>query len=242
MEWVDPWYATPSFYAAVGGEHTIVEICDMASPADGSYGNPSDLNSHLFLSVRACRPSFWGCSGAIVEISVDTGPQFWWTEYRNGTDQAWVETPTSAVTWFDNECMPIAVTARGDQSTQYLVVGDPSRDEFSVFDAASIGSGPIDHLTVSEPNRSIADITVEGRGDGSTDYVFLTTLWKGAAGSKLEHRNLVNGAFTSDPPFLVESMPSNIDFIATRGLGAEGTTGDLFTFGSQVMRRNYAKD
>lgn len=40
-------------------------------------------------------------------------------------------------------------------------------------------------------------------------------------------------------PFLIEPVPSNIDVIATRGLGAEGTTGQLFTFGDQVMRREY---
>ena len=245
MEWVDPWFFTPSIQDKNGTTLNIVEICDMASPADESYGNPSDPDSQLFLSVRACSPTLGGCAGAILEVSVDSGEQYWWTEYRDGSEQAWAHAGTgpfwTGPEWFTNECMPIAVTTRGDQSTQYLVVAEPSRDEVSLFDASSIASGPVDSFKANEPNRSIVDLTVEGRGDGEVDVMFLGTLWKGSAGSRLKHRNIADGDISTDPPFLVEVLPSNIDFIASRGVGAEGTTGDLFTFGAQVMRRNYAQ-
>ncbi len=233
MSRVEPWW--PQFWDA-GSYFAIVEICDMAAAETGEYGHPTDPESHLFLSVRACNDA-GSCAGGVVEATFDDSMRSWWIRSNQEGVQATIRKAND--NRFSNECMPIAVTSRGDQETQYLVLGDPSWDELSVFDATRLWEGPLDALRTSDSTRNIADVVVEGRRDGSTEYAFLATLWSGSGSTQLEHRAIVNGAFPDGSPHLTETLPDDVRFLATRGLGAETTTSDLFTFGDQVVRRRY---
>jgi hypothetical protein len=238
MDWVDAFDPT---IVENTNLYEIVQICDIASAADGSYGEPHEPNSHMYMSFRACTAGSH-CTGGVLEFAVNDGiygPTWWWPKVIGSTEQVQIRRPNGSL--YSNECMPIAVTTRGDQTDQYLVVGDPSADEFTVFDAFAIGSGPIANLVVAEPNRNIRDIVIEGRGDGSSDYGMFATLWTGSAGSKIEHRTVINGDLPNETAHLVEPMPSNITFLSTLNLGAEGTTGVLYTFGTEVKRRSYAQ-
>ena len=236
MSWVDPW--TYSFYAD-GEFYAIKEICDMAASSTGEYGHPSDPSSHLYVSFRARNDSGPGAYyvGGVMEISFTSGMDYWWPRPTGSGDQVWIHQPDN--TFFSNECMPIAVTGRGDQTEQYLVVGDRSMDELSVFDAYSIASGPVDSVRTPTSEFRIVELAIEGRGDGSTNYGFLVTLWRGSSGAKLEHTWIMNGDLDDGGPHLVESVPTNISHITSRGLGVENPTEQLYTFGNQVMRRYY---
>lgn len=238
MDWVDP--LDPTIESGKN-LYEIVQICELASAADGSFGHPDDPSSHVYMSFRACTVG-QDCTGGVLEIAVDDGvygPSLWWPKINGSVEQIWIRQPNGVR--YTNECMPIAVTTRGDQTDQYLVVGDPSHDEFSVFDAFAIGSGPISSLIVADANRNIRDIVIEGRGDGATDYGMLATLWAGPGGSRIEHRTITNGDLPNVAPHLIEPMQSNIQFLSTLNLGAEGTTGVIYTFGTAVARRSYAQ-
>lgn len=228
----------PTFWDA-GTYHDLVEICDMAAVTLPEYGNPNDLSSHLFLSFRACARNGSGCSGGVLEVQVNAQVNRWWI--RSNQEGGQVTNRKADGTRFSNECMPIAVTAYGDQSKDYLVVGDPSWDELSVFDANRLWEGPLDSHRAPDSSRNIEDVHVEGRGDGGLDSVMLSVLWRGSSSAKLEHWAVLGGTFSASP-FLVENLSSGVQLISGLGLGAEGTTGDLFTFGNNVVRRHYQRD
>ncbi len=231
---VQPWYIR--FWDA-GTYFNVVEICDLAAASLPSYGNPADLESHLFLSFRACPEGGGACAGGVLEVQVDTAISQWWIRSNQQGTQVTLRKPDG--TRFSNECMPISVTSYGEQSRQYLAVGDPSWDEISLFDANRLWEGPLGSLRVADTTRNIKDVYVEGRGDGSTDYAFLAVLWRGSTSATLEHSVAVNGTFASDATHLIETVPSDVLFIEGRGLGAEGTSAALYTYGSRVIQRTY---
>jgi hypothetical protein len=236
-EWVDPLYF--DFYDG-STLFEVTQICDMAAGGNELYGNPSDPDSHMYLSFKACTPAGSSCTAGVMEISFDNQVAWWWPKSVGGVEQVTVRRATGAR--FSHECMPISVTRRGDQQTQYLVVGDPSMDELTVFDASSIASGPTDYVYAPDSTRNIVDVTVEGRGDGSVDFGLLVTLWKGSGGARLEHRTIINDEFDAAGVMMYETVPSNVQAIASRGYGAEGTTERLFMFGDQLVRRDYQKE
>lgn len=232
MTRVRPW--SPRIWD--GGDFDIVQVCDMAAAEQQAYGEPNDLDSHLYLSVRACRRGGGTCAGGIVEVQMNSRVDYWWI--RSNQD-GWQSTLRKADgSFFSNECMPIAVTGRGDQATQVLVVGDPSWDELSVFDASRLWAGPLDALRTPDA-AVIRDVTVSGRRDGSVDYAFVATLWSTASSARVEHRAVVNGDIPSGAPHMTESVASEVRFIEDRGLGAQAGVGELYTYGNTVVRRGY---
>lgn len=238
LERVHAWY--PRFHK-LGTWFDIVEVCDMAAATLPELGQPDDLDSHLFLSGRACATNGTGCVGGVIEAAIepDTNPMRWWVRSNQEGDQ--IAILKSDGTRFSNECMPISVTGYGDQLRQYLVVGDPSMDEISLFDAKRLWEGPLDSARFSDASRNIADVQVEERRDGSAECALVAVLWKGSTGAKIDHIAAVSGVFSASA-HLVEYVPSNVLFIESPGVGAEGDRHDLYTFGSQVNRRRYQKD
>ncbi|PRQ04670.1 hypothetical protein ENSA5_05840 [Enhygromyxa salina] len=231
MEFVDPSVSTFSKYWT---SYQVTEICDLAAASHGNFGNPSQSSSHLYMSFRACELNdSSSCTAGVMELAFDTDISWWSPKQIGSTQQIWITKPNG--TLFSSECMPIAVTSRGDQSTQYLVVADPSMDEVSAYEAYSLASGPVSDLQTFS-GAYIEDIALEGRADGNIDYAFLVTLW---SDGRVEHRLLTDGDIASGTPFLTEYLPTHIQDIATRNIGAQSSSGQLFTFGDQVVRRSY---
>ncbi|WP_152629704.1 hypothetical protein [Haliangium ochraceum] len=234
MQTVPPFNTT---FRDSGQVYEVVQICDLAATGDGSYGDPNDASSHLFMSFRACPVAGGACVGGVMEVGFDNSVSMWSPRPAGTSDHVWVRKTSGSL--FSNECMPIAATGKGDQTEQYLVVADPSWDEVTLFDASSVASGPLDSVRTLDSSFALRDIAIEGRGDGSVNLGMMTTLWGSSSAARLEHRVIANGDIGDDPPFLVESLPGNVRFIASRGLGVEGTSEQLYTFGSQLMRRYY---
>ncbi|ACY15637.1 hypothetical protein [Haliangium ochraceum] len=231
---VRPWLTQ---FTRGGTTYEVREICEIAANPVTTYGDPWDANAHLYMSFRACQVSGSSCTAGVMEISVSS--DYWWPESIGSDVQVWIHKPNG--TLFSNECMPFAVTQHGSQSEEYLVVGDPSMDEISVFDAFDIAAGPIDSLIDSDSSTNIRDITIEGRGESSNSYGFIATLRSGSSSARIEHNHIFNGVLDATP-FLSEAVPTNLKFIASRGRGLQSSSEYLYTFGSQVMRRSYQEE
>lgn len=234
---VEAWY--PEFWEG-GKWYDIVAICDMAAATTQEYGNPYDLASHLFLSFRACAQDGTGCTAGVLEVQMDSWVEYWWMRSNQEGNQVTIRRPDGNL--YSNECMPIAVTAYGDQTRDWLVVGDPSMDELALYDANRLWEGPTDSLRTVDSTYNLKDVTIEGRGDGSVDYVFIAALWKSGSAAQLRHLAGANGELEA-APHLTETVASNVVSAQVRGAGAEATSGDLYTFSSsQVQRRVYVDE
>lgn len=235
--WVEAW--SPEFWEG-GKWYDIVQICDMAAATTQEDGHPYDLESHLFLSFRACAQDGTGCTAGVLEVQVDSWVESWWIRSNQEGNQVTIRKPDGSL--YSSECMPIAVTAYGEQARDWLAVGDPSMDELVLYDANRLWEGPTDNLRTVDSTYNIKDVTIEGRGDGSVNYVFITALWKSGSAAQLRHVAGANGELES-APHLTETVASNVVVAQSRGVGAESTSGDLYTFSSsQVQRRVYVQE
>ncbi len=239
-DWVTPLSKTFKWY---GATYEIEEICEIAAASVESGGAPYQADAHLFMSIRACPISWWApfmCVGGVIEVGIGEDDPVWWPETASSVHKVWIERPNGNL--FSDECMPISVTRGGQQTTDYLVVGDPSEDEFTLFDAQDLSLGPLDSVTTPDSNDNILDLTIEGRREDTRNYGFIATLWGSSTARRVEHTYIMNGAFIGSSPFLVESVASDVEHISSRGLGADGITEQLYTFGDRVVRRRYAQD
>ncbi len=251
-EWVEPYYA--SFNAFNDGTHyfDIVHICDLAAipvPHDGQGLKASDL--HVYASFLAADQENPGSRiGGVMELGFTehNGDWGWYPKLdKYGTWQRlWVyeeyapqQTPPS-YTFYSPECMPISVTRGGDQPNDYLVVADPSADTISVFDPLEVDAGPLDTLYRPDAGANILDITVEGYEESGKSHAFVVTLWGDSTGERLEHSRIVDGDIYE--PFLTEdAIEDDIQLITSRGLGAETSSEELYTFGGSTLRRTYSE-
>ncbi|MBL4632675.1 MAG: hypothetical protein JKY56_02310 [Kofleriaceae bacterium] len=233
MDWVSP--VDPHFWEH-GTNWDVVEICDMVASEAHDFIQPVSQESHLYISIRACPRTGGSCAGGIAEVQMSPDSSSWWIR---SNQEGWQGTVSKANnTLFSDECMPISVTSEhGDNTTRYLVVGDPSWDELTVFDADKLWDTPL-HSSRTPTNRRIKDVVIEGRKDGSTQFGFLTVLWTGGTGSQLQHTVLTNGQFPDDP-HLTENVAGDTSFIETLGYGAETDSGELFSFADRTQRRLY---
>lgn len=221
--------------------YEINRICDLAASELPEFGNPADDDSHLFLSVQACPfGSTTGCVGGVVEADFSTNSREWWVKYSGGY-QAAIRRPNGAL--FSAECMPISATGLGGSNRHYVAVGDPSQDELLLFAVGALHQPAVSSRRSARSNQHIADLVLEGRGSGTTDFGFLTVLWTGTGGTRLEHTLATNGTLAASP-FLTEAVSSTSRFIHTTGAGGNpyGGRADLYTFGSSVVRRSYVED
>ena len=237
MTWIEP--LNPHFWE-VGQDWEVVEICDLTAAETGEFGLPTDADSHLFMSVRACPTTIGSCAGGVLEVQIAPGGEVWWVRSTQEGYHATVRKPNGSL--YSNECMPISVTARGDQTKQYLAVGDPDFDEISVFDAKRIFDGPLDSRRAYDSSHDIMDLVIEGRRDGTAEFGFLGVLWGSSGARRLEHTMLVDGAFPTGGPHLTETLAGDVDFIQTLGTGAEDSSAHLFTFGDRVQDRRYDQE
>lgn len=217
----------------------IVELCDVAAITEPSSPDPQ----RFFASVRA-RRCLGSCDtaihGGVVELQLE-GTSSWravTTVYSLG-NAAWHD---DSHAFFSDECMPIDVTTRySDQVGQRLIVADPSADAILMYDAANLGSGPIDVTRTPDATRSPVDVAVLADRQGGTDQVFVAVLWRGSATPELRHYYGTLGGL-GDTPHLTETLTSDVRFIQGH-LQAVTTTpsfqGNLFTFGNRVIRRTY---
>lgn len=218
-----------------GVEYDVAEICEIAAVPPSS-----DDDARVYASMRAC--SEYGCVGGVMEFEFTD--DMWSPKPAGSSHHVWILRASNSL--YSNYCMPISVTRGGDQTVDYLALADTAVDEISLFDARNIAAGPLDRYRSTDLsfvwNFRMVDISVEGRRDGSTNYAFVTTLWRpevGGGSRRLQHWVAANGSFGSDPEFLTETVPADVSKIGTRGLGFEGTSGVLYTFGDKVMRRSY---
>ena len=233
--WVQP--AGPTFWD--GGEYLdVIEICGLAASEPIAFVHPYEPDSHLFMSFRACGRSSLTCAGGVLEAEFDQQITRWWVRSHAEGVQVTVRKPDG--NRFSNECMPISVTSDRAQARQYLVVGDPSWDEISVFDALRLWSGPIESWRAPESNRAIRDLVIEGRRERTYDLAFVAVLWAGTAGTQLRHYSLADGV-VNETPFLSETLPTDVQLIESNGPRMLWDTGHLYTYGAQVVRRQYAR-
>jgi hypothetical protein len=222
---------------------TIVQLCEIVAITE-----PGTTDSvRVFASVRARR--CWGsCDqvhAGVVElelVNLSSTTRSWRValdEY--GLGRAAMRGRDRYA--FSNECMPIDVTtAYGDQTAHRLVVVDPSDDSILLYDVANLRSGPIDTIHTPDSSRSPVDVAIVGDREGSANYLFVTSLWRGSGSPQLRHHN---GSLNdlSGTAHLTESMPSDVRFIQGPLQGVTTTPAfraDLYTLtNNQVVRRTY---
>ncbi len=256
LDWVEP--STTNFN--VGGQgYELLEICEIiARPVNTTFRGLDNPDMQAFISFRAKRNGSTTAEvvGGVMEIDFiwDISDEKWlWLgmDTPPGSEEEteiWIRQINGES--FSDECMPIAVTRGGKQTVNYLVVGDPSEDEITVFDAAHLSAGPLDSIKESNLDYSITDITVEGRGANelNDNYGFVTTLWGNAENEKrLEHILIMDGDIDNYGPFLEEILHetssgiNELNFIETRGNGADYAQEYIFTLGDAVERRLYRR-
>lgn len=232
--WVTP--AAP-FVPADEEYFQIVQICGLTAARTLLWATPESPDSHLFLSIRACGLTSGTCAGGVVEVDMNASVTSWWPAVGPTGVQVALKKPNGA--FFSNECMPIAATGNAELARQYLVVGDPSVRELSVFDAFRLADGPVDHVATTDATRVLRDVVIEGKRESDTDQAVVGVLWGSSSDAVLRHHLLFDGTLTA--AYSTDALPNNARFVESPGpLPAQLALGaSLFTFGSEVWRRDY---
>lgn len=110
-----------------------------------------------------------------------------------------------------------------------------------MYDAANLRTGPIDVTRTPDPARSPVDVAVLGDREGGADQILVAALWRGSAPPDLRHYYGTLGSL-GDTPHLTEPVPSDVRLVQCHlqtVTTAPSFRGNLFTFGTQVVRRTY---
>jgi hypothetical protein len=233
--------STSPWFVESGTIYELTQICDMAGVPIPAYGLPSDEDSHLYLSVRACSMGDSPvCVGGVVEADFSATANEWGVKNSGGWQAAIRKADGSL---YSEECMPISATGLGDTSVHYLALGDPSADELALYEVGQLDQPPVSTRHLPHANQNIRDLVLEGRGDGTTDYGFLAVLWNGSGGTAIEHVLATNGTIGSGA-FLTEPVLNTTRFIHSTGAGGKpaNNRADMYTFGTRVYRRTYLQN